>query len=178
MAVDVTRAFDNVDIPLLLSLVEPLLRNDAYIVLKYQEVGQCHLRFMRVPGRSAPAVCCWGWWSRCCGGRPTSWLTYQEVGCCSASSPPPNRAVKCGVCSSTAGCWLAWLRLLCSSGVIYYRAFPLRLQVVPSLGQVKVLHRRLAAAAPQGGEGPAPFPQLAARWAAAQKGKVFTDQVG
>ena len=52
------------------------------------------------------------------------------------------------------------------------------LQVVPSLGQVKVLHRRLAAAAPQGGEGPAPFPQLAARWAAAHKGKVFTDQVG
>lgn len=52
------------------------------------------------------------------------------------------------------------------------------LQVVPSLGQVKVLHRRLAAAAPHGGEGPAPFPQLAARWAAAQKGKVFTDQVG
>lgn len=40
VSVDVTRAFDNVDIPLLLSLVEPLLRNDAYIVLKYQEVGQ------------------------------------------------------------------------------------------------------------------------------------------
>jgi len=38
VSVDVTRAFDNVDIPLLLSIVEPLLRNESYIVLKYQEV--------------------------------------------------------------------------------------------------------------------------------------------
>lgn len=48
-------------------------------------------------------------------------------------------------------------------------------QVVPSLGQVKVLHRRLAAAASPG-EGAPPFPQLAAGWAAAHKGKAFTDQ--
>lgn len=40
VSVDVTRAFDCVDIPLLLSLVEPLLQHEAYIVLKYQEVGR------------------------------------------------------------------------------------------------------------------------------------------
>ena len=38
MSVDVTRAFDSVSIPLLLSLVEPLLRHDSYLVLKYSEV--------------------------------------------------------------------------------------------------------------------------------------------
>ncbi len=53
------------------------------------------------------------------------------------------------------------------------------LQVVPSLGQVKVLHRRLAVAAGSGWDArEAPtFPQLAQRWAAAHKGKAFTDQV-
>ncbi len=73
---------------------------------------------------------------------------------------------------------------VCSANVCLHVSGPfqcclslLSLQVVPSLGQVKVLHRRLAAAAPQGGQGPAPFPQLATRWAAMHKGKVFTDQV-
>lgn len=47
--------------------------------------------------------------------------------------------------------------------------------MVPSLGQVKVIHRRLAAAAGPG-EGAPPFPHLAARWAASHKGKAFTDQ--
>jgi hypothetical protein len=36
--VDVSRAFDSVDIQLLLSLVEPLLRHEQYLVLKYWEV--------------------------------------------------------------------------------------------------------------------------------------------
>ena len=48
-------------------------------------------------------------------------------------------------------------------------------QVVPSLGAVKVLHRRLAAA--EGPEGPPAFPVLATRWAGAHKGKTYTDQV-
>jgi hypothetical protein len=38
VSVDITRAFDHVDIPLLLSLVEPLLRHEQYLVLKYSEV--------------------------------------------------------------------------------------------------------------------------------------------
>ncbi|KAL4423217.1 hypothetical protein ABPG77_000009 [Micractinium sp. CCAP 211/92] len=87
-SVDITRAFDHVSVPLLLSLVEPLLQREQYAVLKYSEV-------------------------------------------------------------------------------------------VPSLGQVKVLHRRLAVAAGSGWDArEAPtFPQLAQRWAAAHKGKAFTDQV-
>lgn len=48
--------------------------------------------------------------------------------------------------------------------------------MVPCLGQVKVIHRRLAAAVQP--EGVPPFPQLAQHWAAAHKGKAFTDQVG
>ncbi|PSC73504.1 telomerase reverse transcriptase [Micractinium conductrix] len=48
-------------------------------------------------------------------------------------------------------------------------------EVVPSLGAVKVLHRRLAAA--EGPEGPPAFPVLATRWAGAHKGKTYTDQV-
>lgn len=56
---------------------------------------------------------------------------------------------------------------------------PTKPQVVPSLGQVKVLHRRLALAAPGGGAAaPACFPAMAQRWAAVHKGKAFTDQVG
>lgn len=39
MSADVSRAFDGVDIPLLLGLVEPLLRHEQYLVLKYWEVG-------------------------------------------------------------------------------------------------------------------------------------------
>ena len=50
------------------------------------------------------------------------------------------------------------------------------LQVVPSLGQMKVLHRRLASAAQPGGA--QPFPQLAQGWAASHRGKAFIDQVG
>lgn len=38
VSVDVTRAFDHVSIPLLLSLVEPLLGHEQYTVLKYSEV--------------------------------------------------------------------------------------------------------------------------------------------
>lgn len=38
VSVDVTRAFDHVDIPLLLSLAEPLLQQEQYLVLKYSEV--------------------------------------------------------------------------------------------------------------------------------------------
>lgn len=39
VSADVSRAFDGVDIPLLLGLVEPLLRHEQYLVLKYWEVG-------------------------------------------------------------------------------------------------------------------------------------------
>ena len=49
-------------------------------------------------------------------------------------------------------------------------------QVVPSLGQMKVLHRRLASPAQPGGA--QPFPQLAQGWAASHRGKAFIDQVG
>ncbi len=49
------------------------------------------------------------------------------------------------------------------------------LQVVPSLGQVKVIPRRMAAAAQP--EGAPPFPLLAQQWAAGHKGKAYTDQV-
>jgi hypothetical protein len=45
---------------------------------------------------------------------------------------------------------------------------------VPSLGQVKVIPRRLAAA--EGPEGLPHFPALAARWAASHRGKAYTDQ--
>ncbi|KAL4860163.1 Telomerase reverse transcriptase [Chlorella vulgaris] len=48
-------------------------------------------------------------------------------------------------------------------------------EVVPSLGQAKVIPRRLAAAAQP--EGAPSFPQLAQGWAATHKGKAFTDQV-
>jgi len=48
VSVDVTRAFDNVDIPLLLSLVAPLLQHEQYIVLKYSEVGWGPGRAVRV----------------------------------------------------------------------------------------------------------------------------------
>lgn len=41
VSVDVTRAFDNVDIPLLLGLVQPLLRHEEYLVLKYTEASCC-----------------------------------------------------------------------------------------------------------------------------------------
>ncbi len=41
VSVDVSRAFDSVDIQLLLSLVEPLLRHEQYLVLKYWEVLRC-----------------------------------------------------------------------------------------------------------------------------------------
>ncbi len=43
VSVDITRAFDHVSVPLLLSLVEPLLQHEQYAVLKYSEVGgRCH----------------------------------------------------------------------------------------------------------------------------------------
>lgn len=38
VSVDVTRAFDHVSLPLLLGLVEPLLRAPHYLVVKYCEV--------------------------------------------------------------------------------------------------------------------------------------------
>lgn len=47
VSVDVTRAFDHIDIAALLALVEPLLRHEEYLVLKYTEVrgksGDRHL---------------------------------------------------------------------------------------------------------------------------------------
>ena len=73
---------------------------------------------------------------------------------------------------------------------------PLALQVVPGLGQVQVLRRRLAttigpagagggggagAASQGGGVGGTPpstsFPELARRWADSHRGKAYTDQV-
>jgi hypothetical protein len=39
VSVEVTRAFDHVDIGLLLGLVEPLLRHQAYLVVKYNEAS-------------------------------------------------------------------------------------------------------------------------------------------
>lgn len=38
VSVDVSRAFDNVDVDLLLGIVEPLLRSPEYLILKYTEV--------------------------------------------------------------------------------------------------------------------------------------------
>jgi hypothetical protein len=38
VSVDVSRAFDHVDLPTLLRLVEPLLTHDRYLVYKYAEV--------------------------------------------------------------------------------------------------------------------------------------------
>jgi telomerase reverse transcriptase len=52
VSVDVSRAFDHVDIPTLLALVEPLLRCDHYLVLRYQEVvpalGSVRVLYRRV----------------------------------------------------------------------------------------------------------------------------------
>ena len=39
MAVDVMRAFDGIDIDLMLAIVEPLLQHAEYLVMKYAEVG-------------------------------------------------------------------------------------------------------------------------------------------
>lgn len=60
VSVDVSRAFDHVGIPLLLSLVEPLLRHEQYLVLKYCEVrgqGTAGWYCMAVPlGRCTAAL--------------------------------------------------------------------------------------------------------------------------
>ena len=38
---DVSRAYDNVDVSQLLLLVEPLLQQPQYLMVKYAEVGRC-----------------------------------------------------------------------------------------------------------------------------------------
>ena len=134
MSVDVSRAFDHVDIPLLLSLAEPLLQAESYLVLKYREAGDgCW-------AATAPVAC----WHPLAVTRSTA-------------SKPPHSADP-------------------SQSLAFPAALHPSHQVVPSLGQVKVLHRRLAAAAPDGGAAPPAFPALAQRWAASHKGKAFTDQ--
>ena len=63
VSVDVTRAFDHVSLPLLLGLVEPLLRAPHYLVVKYCEVrgdAGWWVGLMAVFWREVPAVvmCC------------------------------------------------------------------------------------------------------------------------
>lgn len=157
---DVTRAFDNVSIPLLLSLVEPLLRHEQYIVLKYSEVG--------VASRTGQRARCQGQGGGCC------------ISCCEAGAAPAGLAAPLPALQHS--CCGAVLLRTCATLRDVNAALSERccaLQVISSLGQVKVLHRRLATAAGAGDAGneAPPFPQLAQRWAAVHKGKAFADQV-
>ncbi|KAL3137379.1 hypothetical protein ABBQ32_006906 [Trebouxia sp. C0010 RCD-2024] len=52
VSVDVSRAFDNVDVDLLLGIVEPLLRSPEYLILKYTELAP-HLGGVRTRYRTA-----------------------------------------------------------------------------------------------------------------------------
>ena len=69
VSVDITRAFDNIDVTKLMQLVEPLFQCERYLLVKYQEVSVHHSMGSCLTDR------------RCCAAQPASrhWLSRRSI---------------------------------------------------------------------------------------------------